>query len=360
MKVRKMVRTEKLKRVGIKLFIIVFVLYFSVQYFSTKNKTSTVLYYCLYISPEDSTYDISLRNLKFFFKYGVFGENGIDYVFLIPEGSIIDDIKFPNHTNIELRRIGNYRSDIANFYSQLLREDDTHEYFIFMNVGVRGPFITSKNSRWHHELLRRMESNSMLGVSFSCFPQPHMQSHFLMMNKYGVHEAKKIWGKCFNFKTDDYESYHKFAMEECEKKLGSEKSQNRIRKCFNKTVDDSKTYHRFVVEQCEIGLSSEFIRKGHRFTSIERKYRNVDLAKIVRTERLTEIPCPHKNPIIKKQIDPFDVMFVKYGGEVHRQHLINKKTVRNIKKDQKLMKRNWNEISSQHNSSLSKFGFIFE
>ena len=55
--------------------------------------------------------------------------------------------EFPNLTNIELRHVENFTSDNSNLYSQLIQDDDINEYFIFMNVGARGPFISSQNLR---------------------------------------------------------------------------------------------------------------------------------------------------------------------------------------------------------------------
>ena len=157
---------------------------------------------------------------KFFLRYGVFEGNGIDYIILIPNGSVQTNVTFPKYKSVEIRRIENYKSDLANFYSQINSKDDLHDYFIFMNVGVRGPFLPAENSRWHHKLIRSMGSNLMLGSTISCYPRPHLQTHFLMINGYGVEITKKIWKKCFMTKVD----------------------------------------HDSVIEMCDIGLS-EFISK---------------------------------------------------------------------------------------------------
>ena len=286
----------------LRMIIFISFICFTVQYFEKKRK-ETVLYYCLYLSPKDSAHDISLQNLNFFLKYGVFDNNGVDYVFIIPNGSAAINVTFPNYGNVEIRHIQNYHSDISNFYSQLQRDDDEHEYFIFMNVGVRGPFLSLNNSKWHHELISRMESSLMLGTSFSCEVKLHLQSHFLMMNRYGVQLAKKTWNECF----------------------------------------EKKMTHRDVIEECEVGLSTEFIRNGHKFASMERKYRNLDLVKMAGAWRVDyNRLCDHVgNPIKMEEIEPFEVMFVKYGGQIYRENLIHKKTISNVEDCEKIMERNW-------------------
>ena len=306
------------------LIIILITLFQKISNFNNlKSTKGTVIYYCFFIPPGDHASSIGLENINFFLRYGVFEGNGIDYIFLVPNGSAQTNVAFPNtYKNVEIRQIENYKSDIANFYSQINLKDDLHEYFIFMNIGVRGPFVPAENSRWHHELIRAMGSNLMLGSTVSCYPRPHLQSHFLMMNRYGVEITKKVWKKCFMTNLD----------------------------------------HESVIEMCEMGLSDYFIKMGYSFTSMERFYREKDISKIARKWKNFHGPMntPEKikwrkkncdvtlNPIVVKEIDPFEVIFLKYGGDVFRRQQdqlesIHKKTVKNVKDCEKVMKINWNQ-----------------
>ena len=75
-----------------------------------KNTKSTVLYYCFFIPPGDHASGIGLENINIFLRYGVFEGNGIDYIFLIPNGSVQTNVTFPKYKNVEIRRIENNKS----------------------------------------------------------------------------------------------------------------------------------------------------------------------------------------------------------------------------------------------------------
>ena len=83
-------------------------------------------------------------------RYGVFEGNGIDYIILIPNGSVQTNVTFPKYKSVEIRRIENYKSDLANFYSQINSKDDLHDYFIIMNVGIIVRTKTNKVMIYKH------------------------------------------------------------------------------------------------------------------------------------------------------------------------------------------------------------------
>ena len=121
--------------------------------------------------------------------------------------------------------------------------------------------------------------------------------------------------------------------------------------------------HDSVIEMCDIGLSDFYIKRGYSFTYMERFYTEKDLSKISRRWKNFHGPMntPEKkkwrkkncdvglNPITSKEIDPFEVIFLKYGGDVFRRRQdqlesIHWKTLKNVKDCEKAMKINWIQV----------------
>ena len=91
--------------------------------------------------------EISIKNLNFFIKNGVFYNDNIQYNFIINGNKC--SIKFPDYKNIKVYKRENEGYDFAGYsYSIEMIKKNTFYYYIFLNDTSIGPFVpryVSKN-----------------------------------------------------------------------------------------------------------------------------------------------------------------------------------------------------------------------
>jgi hypothetical protein len=161
-------------------------------------------------------------------------------------------------------------------HAQALREtlgqnDDTY-YFVFLNCGVRGPYLMPAShptarlgvASWLEPFTSLLRNGAMIsGPSISCQPSPHLQSCFVVGTKQAAEQfILPKWGQEYDNKT------------------------------------------RIIVES-EIGLSSAIIQAGFKIASLQSwgaTFMPMDCMRLCQT-----------NPTLFAQ-DPFELIFLKHGG----------------------------------------------
>lgn len=89
---------------------------------------------------------ISLINLNFFIKNGVFNNNNVQYNFIIKGNKC--SVKIPDYGNIKVYKMKNEGYDFGGYsYSIQMINKNTFDYYIFLNDTVIGPFVPRFNSK---------------------------------------------------------------------------------------------------------------------------------------------------------------------------------------------------------------------
>lgn len=97
--------------------------------------------------------DLSILNLTYFIKNGVFENDEVHYNFIINSDSLVVDI--PKYKNVTIIK-GDNRGYDFGAYSKSISEVNIgdYDYFIFLNDTVRGPFLPRYcNSDWYNKFI---------------------------------------------------------------------------------------------------------------------------------------------------------------------------------------------------------------
>ena len=90
--------------------------------------------------------NLSIKNLIFFIKNGVYENDNVQYNFIIKGDNC--SVKFPNYNNVKIYKIKNEGYDFGGYsYSIQTTKKNTFDYFIFLNDTVIGPFVPRYNSK---------------------------------------------------------------------------------------------------------------------------------------------------------------------------------------------------------------------
>jgi hypothetical protein len=203
--------------------------------------------------------------------------------------------------------------------------------YFFTNCGVRGPFavrpdeissdggaaaVERSKEQWIERFTDVLASSRvMAGPTVSCEISPHVQTYAIAMSPLGYNFARKAWQAC------DYGHWN-------------------------------------LIASGEVGLTTEVLKSGLEVASMQHKYQGVKFNGIrelytssnyISTtgigRRRSELRpdeeeslVPHQlrqrihdclpfNPTIEDALDPFEQLFIKYGGEVYTMKLLNPLTV---------------------------------
>jgi hypothetical protein len=203
----------------------------------------------------------------------------VDFKILVLEDSFVPPLllevaKLPN---VEVVFRKNYSSDLCGYYHYLSRQDlGPYDFFFLLNFGARGPYVRpGRNPLFYiHRYLNLFKSNvAVAGASISCEEDVHVQTWFIVLNKMSLNVALGLWKAC-------------------------------------------PTVWREVVIQGEIGLSATIRKMGYRIASPVEEFNPYYNGK-----------CAFKrNPGLKEQ-KLFEQIFVKYGGQMAREYLLDYKTL---------------------------------
>ena len=237
----------------------------------------TMISYAYYspLGKTDRMYAQCRSNLDHFLRRGLPPHDGHNHPDVIL--NVIGDSPVPSlgGRRITIRRRALGPADLF-VHAQALREtlgrnDDTY-YFVFLNCGVRGPYLMPAShptarlgvASWLEPFTSLLRNGVMIsGPSISCQPSPHLQSCFVVGTKQAAEQfILPKWGKEYDNKT------------------------------------------RIIVES-EIGLSTAIIQAGFKIASLQSwgaTFMPMDCMRLCQT-----------NPTLFAQ-DPFELIFLKHGG----------------------------------------------
>ena len=237
----------------------------------------TMISYAYYspLGKTDRMYAQCRSNLDHFLRRGLPPHDGHNHPDVIL--NVIGDTPVPSlgGRRITIRRRALGPADLF-VHVQALREtlgrnDDTY-YFVFLNCGVRGPYLMPAShptarlgvASWLEPFTSLLRNGAMIsGPSISCQPSPHLQSYFVVGTKQAAEQfILPKWGK----------------------------------------EDNNKT--RIIIES-EIGLSTAVIQAGFKIASLQSwgaTFMPMDCMRLCQS-----------NPTLFAQ-DPFELIFLKHGG----------------------------------------------
>ena len=194
---------------------------------------------------------------------------------------------FPLYSNVFVRHMhsSTKTADLCHHCSFL--EDvpiEKYDIFIFLNDGVRGPF-TRDSPQWLASVVAHLDERTPLfGIMMSCEREVHVQSWFFATHSSFIRDALSV------MKTS----------------------------CGVRSWDEAVS--------AEIEISQRALRLGFRISSAQPPFLAFDSIHESKLRAgdpaLSSALLGCKNPLINtSHYDIFTLQFVKYGGEILRQHL---------------------------------------
>lgn len=268
------------------------------QYISDDGIERTLYHYVYREELAPNSHGVNLhkrRNLMFFVN-GAVKPSDTDTEFFIFTISNLHGERFsekssqrplstiPEQKNVRLL-FSQASSDICAHAQALLGFEDisSYKYFVFINDGVRGPF-TNSSEPWIETFLKPLRPRhvALVGSTISCQHKVHVQSYFMLTKFPHIKTLLSQYRKC----------------------------------CKLKKWDE-------IIQKCEIGVSQLFLNRGFSIASTSQQiiFRKGD--------KFFEGKKPCKNPTAE-DLDIFETMMVKYGGNVYKEHLIPRTVARSI------------------------------
>ncbi|CAG8960505.1 hypothetical protein HYFRA_00008225 [Hymenoscyphus fraxineus] len=129
----------------------------------------------------------SRGNLEFFLRHGLHA--GADFLFILNGENKAEDI-IPKEKNIRWVHRPNDCYDLGAFAEVLLKDDLYKRYnrYITMNASIRGPFLPYwATGCWSDMYLDRVtEVKKLVGMTFNCHPNNHVQSMIWATDRVGM------------------------------------------------------------------------------------------------------------------------------------------------------------------------------
>ena len=245
-----------------------------------------------------------VSNLRYFLAHA--GSRGFDLTI-----SVIGDSVWPpfelnaaerallRQSHITVRRQQNLGVDVYSHHAALAdarRMEADYSHFVFLNCGTRGPYMLPQCEAaarsaaparlrnvvgWLRPFATRLTPRTpMVGASISCEESLHLQSHFLVASKTALSFVRRIWRP------------------------------PRTRQISDGANGSSHAVVEAVTSHVEVGLSGELLAAGFALGSLQ---------EAVPAAGATDCPFSERvNPSTLAQ-DPFQFVFLKLGGQLHRE-----------------------------------------
>jgi hypothetical protein len=133
---------------------------------------------------------LARNNTLFFINHGLHAE--ADFIFIINGDSDIDKHIPKNLSNIRIIKRENTCFDLGSMGEVLKANNNElvskYKRFILMNSSIRGPFLpTWSKDCWSDLFLNRLSDEvKLVGMTFNCFPQKHIQSMIIATDYIGI------------------------------------------------------------------------------------------------------------------------------------------------------------------------------
>jgi hypothetical protein len=338
-----------------------------------EEKRSILLMYSFYAPNSEQDFWVSVENLRYFLQAGVSEDHPIVFLFLLIDGSDETQAWIPNMENVIVVHMDQQRADLC-VYRTLLdhaleqRSDvlSSFEHFIFVNNGVRGPFVDESctSTPWYHLMIDRLNDDTpIVGSTVSCETpyDRHVQSYSFAVTSAGLEFERARWKtlterQCRGASVeapnggpwrDDGQCGGSFSGADgtrpaqcdpystepvCDK--GSGRCVDSMEECsgrkhgFARCPDYSFTNKMAIVHAGEIGPSVDIIKAGLNLASMQPEYVHTDFRSTTLRHPLCSNEPGHRNGNpMKVPLEPLALVFIKYGGEAWRHRYLHPETL---------------------------------
>jgi hypothetical protein len=240
-----------------------------------------------------------LGNLHFFVEHGVRATHPVDYFFILQQvgDKPVNESHLPIlPSNARYIQHENKCYDIGTmgwFLSQNITDTTKYKYFFIMNSSIRGPFFTPFiehfGIQWYEIFIGRITNEiKLVGVTINCYLGPHVQSYLWATDRVGL-------------------------------AILTSNTSGPL-KCHSDYVD--------AVYNGELAASRAILDANYQIASLQSKYQGWDFRKPENSH------CNHGiNPVyIDTAIDdinhdPYELVFVKYKGDLPFDTIIKRRAL---------------------------------
>lgn len=289
---------------------------------SNEAPFTTLVSYALYIPRQavadpnlKKGYDICLENFNIFCERGLFHDVNVKFIFIL-----IGDTQIPKSLELAVTKFSNLEYARAKYSTiDLFAQGDILEkyiaydfikYFLFLNCGSRGPYFlnsnVSKSKNWLQPFVSKFDASIKgVGATISCEISPHIQTYAVSFDRTGAKIVLPYW-----------------------------------------TPRNSTKSKLQLIRDAEVGASSALIYHGYNIASLESRHINRDFraqdlvcdpeyTSLGNTMLVNPTRCDSTVSASGKKelatpgcegLEPCEVVFVKYGGEVYVKDLVATQT----------------------------------
>jgi len=266
-------------------------------------------------------YDVCRENVDVFISRAVVPSDNVEYAFILP-GESLQTSKMQHASlmnNVRVLKVKNDGVDILSHLKLLKTLDSTFDYYVLLNCGSRGPYYFNDRDKslpslsWLLPFTSKLkDETALVGPTISLEISPHVQTYAMAFSKNSSQIITDYWSQFINAQYSNNKGYD------------SEDRMNWITKL-------------------EVGLSEHILKSGLNIASLDARYDSIDFRKFnhsskgphIKTINPTRCEASSPNSIGCQGLEPCEVMFVKYGGEIMQSNAVAFSTKQRIKEEDK-------------------------
>lgn len=271
-----------------------------------KNISTHLVSYVMYAPHQsnDIVHQMCITNANIFLSRGVVNSIRVDYVFnlvgnTLPTSKISAAVR--SMSNVYISRVPNEGVDLLAHLNTIKLSDKRYKYYIFLNCGARGPYFLHKSAAyplkpsmaWISRFMYPMRNGaSAVGATISIEISPHIQTYAMALNYQAAKFAISYWDR------------------------------------LNGTTFPGKFTNKLtMIANLEVGLSSALVKGGFDIASLDTRMQKIYSSKTVIGGDLFDNPTVcRRNSSGCEGVEPCEVIFVKYGGDVLSHGFVPKVT----------------------------------
>ena len=265
---------------------------------------SYVAYYpstCFFCKKESKrsreVFKVCKQNLDIFIDRAVVNSLDVEFYFILV-GETAPTSKLKQASVMSNVKVLNMQNDQIDLFAhlKLLKSVETsnYDYFVLLNCGCRGPYYSgleygAPSLLWLPIFTSKLNNVVALsGATTSLAVYPHVQSYALSFTRSVCQVVVEYWSQF---------THHNYSKV-------SYGNHDRIK----------------LIIDVEVGLSEHIMKKGYSISSLDSRYSLVDFRNVSSSlDNRNPTACrPWEQDSVGCQgVEPCEVMFVKYGGEVY-------------------------------------------
>ena len=248
-------------------------------------------------------YETCIENVDIFVSRAVVESDNVDYVFILP-GETYQTSKLQYASllsNVKVIKVKNDGVDILSHLKLLQSLQQSYGYYILLNCGSRGPYYDGKlpSLSWMAYFTSKLtEDRALVGPTISMEISPHVQTYALAFSKNSSQLIIDYWSQFTNLQ-------------------------------YSNRGYDSEDRMKLILK-LEVGLSDHILKQNWNIASIDSRYDSIDFRKHINqnsnySKYINPTRCEVNsiNSIGCEGLEPCEVLFVKYGGEIIQNNAIS-------------------------------------